>query len=70
MHILRSIKIGVKNGNKDKATETGLLGARITNVIKSIGIIRDIITGIISCWASFSEFTVDPIAAKRVEKRK
>jgi hypothetical protein len=66
----KSINIGEKKGIKESVTDKELFGLRITNMIKSKGIIINIITGIISCWASFSELTIEPIAAKIVEKSK
>ena len=70
MLTLNIISIGEKKGIRDKVTDRELFGLLITNMIKSSGIISSIITGIMSCCASFSELTMDPIAANRVEKRK
>lgn len=70
MQTRKSINMGVKNGIRDNVTESELSGLRIINMISRRGMTNNIMTGIINCWASFSEFTVDPIAANKVENRK
>jgi hypothetical protein len=66
----KNIKIGAKNGIKDKNTASELSGALMINIMSMIGIIKNMVTGITNCWASFSELTMEPMAAKRVPKRK
>jgi len=58
-----SINTGAKKGIKDKITEKELLGLRRIKAIINIGTIKDKETGMRSCEASFSEFTMEPTAA-------
>ena len=59
----KNIKIGAKNGIKDKNTAIELLGALMINIMSMIGTIKNMVTGITNCWASFSELTREPMAA-------
>jgi hypothetical protein len=64
--IRRSISMGAKNGIMESTTEKLLSGLLITNIMSRIGMTKNMTTGMISCWASFSEFTIDPMAAYMV----
>jgi len=49
MQMRSSIKIGAKNGIKDKITARELLGLLITYIISSTGITKNMVTGKRSC---------------------
>lgn len=66
IQIRMSINIGAKKGIMDKITVRELLGFRRTNTMSNIGTIKNILIGMMSCWASFSELTIEPTAAYNV----
>jgi len=59
----RSIRIGEKNGIKERTTDKELSGLRITKDISKIGMTKNMVTGMTSCCASFSLLTIEPIPA-------
>jgi hypothetical protein len=59
----KNIKIGAKNGTRDRITESELFGALMIKIMSKSGIIKNMVIGIINCCASFSELTMEPTAA-------
>src|SRR5215469_776107 len=65
-----NMRIGVKNGNRDAQNASCELGCCNTGVAITIAKMMGNIAGHCTCWASWSEFTIEPSAAYMVEYMK
>src|SRR5271166_4636609 len=65
-----NIRMGAKKGTIDVQNASCELGCCKTGVLSTIANIMGSIAGHCTCWASWSEFTMEPRAAYMVEYRK
>src|SRR5271165_479429 len=65
-----NMRIGAKKGTIDVQNASCELGCCRTGVLSTIEKMKGSIAGHCTCWASWSEFTMEPSAAYIVEYRK